>query len=377
MRAVVAALCGAVAVAELAAVHEAAVHEDRLAQIREIEATPGVSWRAAAHPRFAADAPGASRPLCGVKGDWKAAVEAAIERGHVERFEPAEDDNAAIPDNFDSAANWPHCEKIINDIRDQSNCGCCWAFAGAEAASDRMCIATNGSAMVPLSAEDVCFCANEDGCDGGMIDVPWEHIKRHGVVTGGQYKGTGPFGAGLCSNYALPHCHHHGPQGDDPYPAEGQPGCESQHSPKCPKHCDSDADAEHSDFEHDKYTYHGKTVSAGGERDIQRMIMAGGPVETAFSVYSDFENYAGGIYHHVTGSMAGGHAVKMVGWGVEDGVKYWKVANSWNPHWGEKGYFRIRRGHSEGGIEDSVVGSHHSANWGRRDAWLPPATLVI
>merc|ERR1712232_475983 len=44
---------------------------------------------------------------------------------------------------------------------------------------------------------------------------------------------------------------------------------------------------------------------------------AGGPVETAFTVYSDFENYAGGIYHHVSGSMAGGHAVKIVGWGVE------------------------------------------------------------
>ena len=38
-----------------------------------------------------------------------------------------------------------------------------------------------------------------------------------------------------------------------------------------------------------------------------------------------------GIYHHVSGGMAGGHAVKFVGWGVDGGVKYWKVANSWNP----------------------------------------------
>ena len=38
---------------------------------------------------------------------------------------------------------------------DQSNCGCCWAFAGAEAASDRMCIATKGKTMVPISAQDV------------------------------------------------------------------------------------------------------------------------------------------------------------------------------------------------------------------------------
>ena len=36
----------------------------------------------------------------------------------------------------------------------------------------------------------------------------------------------------------------------------------------------------------------------------------------------------GGIYHHVTGDKAGGHAVRMVGWGVEGGVKYWKVGST-------------------------------------------------
>ena len=33
---------------------------------------------------------------------------------------------------------------------------------------------------------------------------------------------------------------------------------------------------------------------AQGEAGIQAMILEGGPVETAFTVYSDFENYAGG-----------------------------------------------------------------------------------
>ena len=49
--------------------------------------------------------------------------------------------------------------------------------------------------------------------------------------------------------------------------------------------------------------------------------MEGGPVETAFTVYSDFENYASGVYTHTTGQMAGGHAVKFVGWGVDSGTK--------------------------------------------------------
>jgi len=337
------------------------VHPERAAMIEEINAFKGLLWKAQAQARFATDAPGASKDLCGVKGNHSKAIADGIARGEIKQL--LLDADAPIPENFDSEQNWPHCAKIIGDIRDQSNCGCCWAFAGAEAASDRMCIATEGAIMLPLSAQDVCFNANDDGCGGGQIDAPWTFIKSTGAVTGGQYKGSGPFGAGFCSDFSLPHCHHHGPQGDDPFPAEGQPGCLSQKSPDGPKKCDAAAEAPHKDFANDKYSFSGDVITAQGEKGIQQMIMAGGPVETAFTVYSDFENYAGGIYHHVSGSMAGGHAVKMVGWGVENGVKYWKVANSWNPHWGEKGYFRIRRGNNEGGIEDGVTGSSPSSKW--------------
>jgi len=44
--------------------------------------------------------------------------------------------------------------------------------------------------------------------------------------------------------------------------------------------------------------------------------MHSGPVETAFTVYGDFFSYKRGIYHHVTGAKKGGHAVKIIGWGV-------------------------------------------------------------
>lgn len=67
-------------------------------------------------------------------------------------------------------------------------------------------------------------------------------------------------------------------------------------------------------------------------------------METAFTVYSDFMNYQSGVYHHVSGSVEGGHAVKILGWGTESGMDYWLCANSWGTSWGEQGFFRIKQG---------------------------------
>ena len=62
-----------------------------------------------------------------------------------------------------------------------------------------------------------------------------------------------------------------------------------------------------------------------------------------------------GVYQHKTGGFLGGHAVKILGWGTESGKDYWLVANSWNPSWGDKGFFKILRGHNECGIEGEIV----------------------
>lgn len=80
-----------------------------------------------------------------------------------------------------------------------------------------------------------------------------------------------------------------------------------------------------------------------------------GSVSAVFDVYEDFPLYRGGIYRHVKGRYLGGHAVKIIGWGVEDGVKYWILVNSWNNSWGEKGYYRQIRGINDTGIEDTIT----------------------
>lgn len=87
---------------------------------------------------------------------------------------------------------------------------------------------------------------------------------------------------------------------------------------------------------------------------IQLEIMKNGPVQAAFRVYEDFYHYKSGVYQHVTGKMLGGHAVKIIGWGVENEVPYWLVSNSFNTDWGDKGYFKILRGSNHCEIEKIV-----------------------
>lgn len=79
-------------------------------------------------------------------------------------------------------------------------------------------------------------------------------------------------------------------------------------------------------------------------KSIQLELMNYGPVETGFMVYEDFMHHTGGIYRHRYGNLIGGHAVKIVGWGNENGTDYWIVQNSWGPNWAENGFFRIAFG---------------------------------
>jgi len=73
-------------------------------------------------------------------------------------------------------------------------------------------------------------------------------------------------------------------------------------------------------------------------------------MEIAFQVYEDFMDYESGVYQHLEGKLLGGHAVKVVGWGTEEGVDYWHCANSWSSRWGDAGSFKIKQG--DCGIDD-------------------------
>ena len=218
----------------------------------------------------------------------------------------------SIPSAFDSRIQWPDC---VHEIRDQQKCGSCWAFAASEALSDRFCIASNGKTNVVLSPEDMVDCnMSNHGCNGGVLQFAWTYLTNVGVASES------------CLHYTSG----------------------SGSSKACPTKCDNGS-AIH------KYKCEAGSVTKATNPDaIKSLIKSSGPVETGFTVYDDFMNYKSGVYHHTTGKQLGGHAVKIIGWGQENGVNFWICANSWNTSWGEQGFFRIKE--NECGIDSAVFG---------------------
>jgi len=246
-----------------------------------------------------------------------------------------------IPETFDARVQWPNCP-TIKEVRDQGACGSCWAFGAVEAMSDRICIASSGAVNAHISAEDLVDCCSSCGfgCDGGFPQAAWSYYKTKGLVTGGNYNSKQG-----CEPYTIASCDHH--VNKTLPPCQGE-----QPTPKCVKKC-----IDGYPVEWEKDHHFGKSVYSvrSDVKQIQTEIMTNGPVETAFTVYADFLAYASGVYKHTTGSVLGGHAVKILGWGVENSQPYWLIANSWNQDWGDMGFFKILRGKDECGIESGVV----------------------
>jgi len=264
-----------------------------------------------------------------------------------------------VPDQFDSRDNWPQCP-TLKEVRDQSNCGSCWAFGAAEAMSDRACIASLSKDKPHISSDDLLSCCSSCGfgCDGGDPRAAWEYWVSNGLVTGGTY--TTHDG---CKPYPFAPCDHHINGTLKPCSHDLEP------TPQCKKQCQSSYTVPYTQDKHfGKRAY---TISSD-VKEIQKEIMTNGPVEVAFSVYEDFLSYKTGVYKHHAGSALGGHAVKMIGWGVDNGTPYWLVVNSWNTDWGDKGLFKILRGKDECGIESEVTAglpktNHVKQNRGMRE----------
>ncbi|KHJ77766.1 papain family cysteine protease, partial [Oesophagostomum dentatum] len=187
--------------------------------------------------------------------------------------------------SFDSREQWPQCTSI-STIRDQSDCGSCWAFGAAEAISDRICIASNGKTNVAISSDDVLSCCGKtcgDGCDGGYPIEAWRYWVKHGICTGGSYESQSG-----CKPYTIPPCGHHVNQ-----TYYGACPTDGYSTPVCTSTCIDGYSTSYTDDKHYGKSAYGVAKTVTG---IQKEIMTNGPVEVAYTVYEDFYQYTSGVY---------------------------------------------------------------------------------
>jgi cathepsin B len=288
------------------------------ARIAKINTAAAGRWRAAAQTRWAGQSLTQTVALLGSH------VNGARPRG------PSRDAPSlllpsyehGLPESFDARLKWPACPSI-GRIRSQASCGSCWAFAAAESLADRRCIGGKGEG-VDLSTEYMIDCDTTDGgCQGGFVDNAWEYLRDVGLPP----ESCVPYG----SHAAM------GPPYND---------CASRCADGSPLPALTKASS---------------AYTPGSSPDaIMADVMLHGPVEAAFFVFSDFMSYKDGVYTATDEAKEvgpkGGHAVKVIGWGSDgNGVPYWLVANSWGEDWGDAGFFKIRRGSNECGIESTVA----------------------
>nr|AAR88096.1 cathepsin B-like cysteine protease [Callosobruchus maculatus] len=251
-----------------------------------------------------------------------------------------EDDGKDLPEEFDARKQWSKCESI-KEIRDQSGCGSCWAVSSASVMSDRICIQSDQKNQLRISAADMIECCESctfsvDGCHGGIPSFTFTEWKDSGFVSGGEYNSTNG-----CMSYPLPRCN---------------PSCKTLYdAPTCKKECDKGSPLKYEEDKH--YAKQAYRIMSKVERQIQLEIIKNGPVVASFTVYADFIHYLSGVYKFDGESkLLGGHAVRIIGWGIENGTyPYWLVSNSWNERWGDQGLFKIWRGKNECGIEEEIT----------------------
>ena len=205
-----------------------------------------------------------------------------------------EEESEIIPESFDSRIKWPNC---IPKIYDQGNCGACYAFSVSTAFSTRFCIRNELQEIINFSPQNLVNCLS--GCIGEFPDVAWNYLNTNGITNEN------------CLSYR-------------------------GYSNNCVMKCDN----KNNNF--DKY-FAGETKFLESEIEIKKEILKNGPVTSMMNLYNDYFYYKSGIYIHNSkyNTVLGFHSITIMGWGVENGIKYWLIQDSYGASKGENGFIKI------------------------------------
>jgi len=186
----------------------------------------------------------------------------------------------------------------VTPIKNQEQCGSCWAFSTTGSVEGVSFISTGK--LPSVSEQQLVDCSGAEGnqgCNGGLMDYAFEYIIKNKGITG---------------------------ETDYPYTAKDGT-CAAAGKPVA---------ATISGY---------KDVPVNSEVGLETAIVTQ-PVSVAVEAdQSVFQYYTGGVMDSACGTQLD-HGVLAVGYGTEGGKEYYKVKNSWGADWGAKGYILLARG---------------------------------
>ncbi|KAJ1628915.1 hypothetical protein T492DRAFT_134994 [Pavlovales sp. CCMP2436] len=217
-----------------------------------------------------------------------------------------------IPESVD----WTK-EGAVTSVKNQGECGSCWAFASSGAIEGICAIegqSVSSEGPVSLSQQELVSCDvgtlsapyADDGCDGGLPQNAFGYVQETG---------------GICTDSEYTYVSGNG------------------HSYPC-THCSK------------RLTIGGyMTVEPGNEEALMHAV-AQQPIAVGIQANSmQLQLYRSGVFDSPSCGKEPDHAVLIVGYGTTStNVPYWKVKNSWGDTWGDNGYFYMKRGVNQCGI---------------------------
>ncbi|KAJ1256456.1 hypothetical protein BS78_K020500 [Paspalum vaginatum] len=201
-------------------------------------------------------------------------------------------------DDVPASIDW-RTKGAVTPIKDQGQCGCCWAFSAV--ASMEGIVKLSTGKLISLSEQELVDCdvnGMDQGCSGGLMDNAFDFIIDNGGLT-------------TESNY--------------PYTA-------------------SDGTCNSNKASNDAASIKGyEDVPTNHETSLRKAV-AKQPVSVAVDGGdSHFRFYKGGVLSGTCGTELD-HGIAAAGYGVvSDGTKYWLMKNSWGTSWGKDGYIRMER----------------------------------